>query len=380
MANQKWKQYNFNEIFNFDGSYSFPRESLGNEGVLYLHYGDMHTSNKNYLDVDNDFENIPKCNIEGELKFCLNDGDLVFVDASEDYPGTCKTFMIKNMSNKKIVAGLHTFIAREKQRVVCNDFKKYLTEIPSVKKQIYKYVQGYKVYGISRDNLKNVTVELTEYNESEKISNILDCWAKAIELQEKKIEKLELKKKALMQKLLRPNKDWESFSLGKACCINTGKLDVNQMDKEGRYPFFTCSKDIYKINKYAYDCEALLIAGNGIVGDIKYYKGKFNAYQRTYVLSDFKYNIKYIMYYLKQNFESSILKGMQKSSMPYIKVDLLKNAIIRYPENYLAIANIFDIIETKIHCETEILELFNRQQKVLMKKLLTGEIRVNGND
>ena len=67
----------------------------------------------------------------------------------------------------------------------------------------------------------------------------------------------------------------------------TGKLDSNAMVDGGEYPFFTCAKEIFQIDKYAFDQEALLLAGNNAVGkyDVKYYKGNFNAYQRTYVLS-----------------------------------------------------------------------------------------------
>ncbi len=66
----------------------------------------------------------------------------------------------------------------------------------------------------------------------------------------------------------------------------TGKLDSNAMVEDGKYPFFTCAKEVLKIDKYAFDQEALLLAGNNAAGkyDVKYYKGKFNAYQRTYVL------------------------------------------------------------------------------------------------
>ena len=66
----------------------------------------------------------------------------------------------------------------------------------------------------------------------------------------------------------------------------TGKLDSNAAVEKGKYPFFTCSKDVLLIDKYAFDQEALLLAGNNAAGkyDVKYYNGKFNAYQRTYVL------------------------------------------------------------------------------------------------
>ena len=76
-------------------------------------------------------------------------------------------------------------------------------------------------------------------------------------------------------------------SLGQVVNITTGKLDANAAVEGGEYPFFTCSRDIYAIDDYAFDCEALLLAGNNAVGDfnVKHYEGKFNAYQRTYVIT-----------------------------------------------------------------------------------------------
>lgn len=67
----------------------------------------------------------------------------------------------------------------------------------------------------------------------------------------------------------------------------TGKLDSNCAISDGKYPFFTCSKEVLRINEWAFDCEALLLAGNNAAGkyDVKHYVGKFNAYQRTYVLT-----------------------------------------------------------------------------------------------
>ena len=78
----------------------------------------------------------------------------------------------------------------------------------------------------------------------------------------------------------------------------TGKLDANAMVENGRYPFFTCAKESYKIDSYAFDCEALLLAGNNAAGiyDVKHYKGKFNAYQRTYVLRLMNEKWSYILF------------------------------------------------------------------------------------
>jgi type I restriction enzyme S subunit len=83
------------------------------------------------------------------------------------------------------------------------------------------------------------------------------------------------------------NDQAEKALLGDLVNIKTGKLDANAAIEGGQYPFFTCSREIFAIDNYAFDCEAILLAGNNAVGDfnVKHYKGKFNAYQRTYVIT-----------------------------------------------------------------------------------------------
>ena len=81
---------------------------------------------------------------------------------------------------------------------------------------------------------------------------------------------------------------WEMIKLSEVCDIKTGKKDVNQGNPNGVYPFFTCAKEHTYSDTFSFDAEALLIAGNGDVGNVSYYSGKFEAYQRTYVLLNFK--------------------------------------------------------------------------------------------
>lgn len=76
--------------------------------------------------------------------------------------------------------------------------------------------------------------------------------------------------------------------LGEVCTIKTGKLNANAKKENGEYPFFTCDENPYKIDTYAFDTTAIIISGNGSkVGHVNKYSGKFNAYQRTYVLDGF---------------------------------------------------------------------------------------------
>lgn len=114
----------------------------------------------------------------------------------------------------------------------------------------------------------------------------------------------------------------------------TGKLDSNAAVKGGRYPFFTCAKEIFYINDYAFDQEALLLAGNNAAGkyDIKYYNGKFNAYQRTYVLSLRKKGIYSIF---KKQLEDKLeyLQSQSKGSTTrYLTMGILKNLTFCVPD------------------------------------------------
>ena len=125
---------------------------------------------------------------------------------------------------------------------------------------------------------------------------------------------------------------WPMVSLGSLCKIETGKRDANHGNPDGEYHFFTCAKDHSYIDTFAFDTEALLIAGNGDVGAIKYFKGKFDAYQRTYVLSEFKeVSAKYLYHVLSLNLKKDLDLLKQGNTMPYIKMGMLAEYLLPLP-------------------------------------------------
>lgn len=119
------------------------------------------------------------------------------------------------------------------------------------------------------------------------------------------------------------------IKLGDLTKIKTGKLDANAASEDGQYPFFTCSKEPLRISTYSYDCESVLIAGNGDL-NVKYYNGKFDAYQRTYIIESndkSKLEVPYLYYFL-----DSYIETLRKQSIggviKYIKLGNLTNASI----------------------------------------------------
>jgi len=135
------------------------------------------------------------------------------------------------------------------------------------------------------------------------------------------------------------------FELGEFVNIKTGKLDANAAVEDGAYPFFTCAREISRINDYAFDTDAILVAGNGDL-NVKHYKGKFNAYQRTYVL-DVKrpesLDSRYLYYFMDQYVER--LRQLSIGGViKYIKLGMLTEAPIPLPalEKQERIAAILD--------------------------------------
>lgn len=126
---------------------------------------------------------------------------------------------------------------------------------------------------------------------------------------------------------------WEIYRIGDFCDVKTGKLDANASSADGTYPFFTCSKEPLRIETYSYDAECVLVAGNGDL-NVKYYKGKFDAYQRTYIITlkehikniSVKYLYKFFLLYV-ETLRSKSIGGVIK----YIKLGDITNAKIMIP-------------------------------------------------
>ena len=129
------------------------------------------------------------------------------------------------------------------------------------------------------------------------------------------------------------NRRKERSKTGSRTKIKTGKLDANASSEAGEYPFFTCSKEPLRISTYSYDCECVLVAGNGDL-NVKYYNGKFDAYQRTYIIeddSDGKLFMPYL-YYFMEGYVEELRKQAIGGVIKYIKLGNLTDAMIELPD------------------------------------------------
>ena len=162
--------------------------------------------------------------------------------------------------------------------------------------------KGVAQKGIYLKEVADIELQVPEISEQNAIVEVLDKSALIMKFYQQQLQKLDELVKARFVEMFGdpelnprglPVLPWNAVFL-----TTTGKLDSNSMVENGRYPFFTCAKESYKIDSYAFDCEALLLAGNNAAGiyDVKHYKGKFNAYQRTYVLRLMNEKWSYILF------------------------------------------------------------------------------------
>lgn len=176
------------------------------------------------------------------------------------------------------------------------------------------------------------------------------------------------------------NEKVEWKKLGDVCEIKTGKLNANAKVEGGKYLFFTTSQEVSYIDEYAFEGESLLIAGNANVGDVKYYNGKFNAYQRVYVLQEFEcVNAKFLMHFMKEKLKIYLDSKKKQSAMTYIVLKDLQNFEIPIP-SMVTQGKIVKILDTMVDHFTQLqaelqaeLQARNRQYEHYRDKLLSEE-------
>ncbi len=170
---------------------------------------------------------------------------------------------------------------------------------------------------------------------------------------------------------------WEKEQLGNLCKIRTGKKDANEGAADGEYPFFTCAADHIYSRTYSFDAEAILVAGNANVGQTKYYNGKFEAYQRTYVLTDFSgVSVPYLYAILNANLRESLLGQVQVSAMSYIKLPMLQEYGLPVPPSTAEqrkIADCLSSVDELIAAQARNVDALKTHKKGLMQQLFPRE-------
>jgi type I restriction enzyme S subunit len=198
----EWECVIIEKMFKVLSSLPLSRAELKDIGYCYLHYGDIHKMDRFVVDASSYLDK-PRANIaEPKDELLLINGDIVFVDASEDYDGVCKYTVIKNDKNIKFISGLHTIHLRSINKKIDNAFKEFCFQNPIVKKQMVVKSNGMKVYGLSKAEILKLHIPLPPLPEQKAIAVVLTTADREIKLLKKELEQQKKIKKHLMQKLL----------------------------------------------------------------------------------------------------------------------------------------------------------------------------------
>ncbi|MDH1637609.1 restriction endonuclease subunit S [Aeromonas caviae] len=289
---------------------------------------------------------------------------------------------------------------------VSNKYIYWALQSPNALEQAAQEAKGSTFFEITLANLKKIKIPVpNDSGEQTAIANVLSDSDALIDALEQLIAKKQAIKSGTMQQLLtgrtrlpafalRPDgtpkgykpselgeipEDWELLRLGSCCHITTGKKDVNEGSQNGEYPFFTCSRNYTYSSSFSFDLEAILIAGNGEVGNLHYYNGKFEAYQRTYVLHGFIFGVWFVWYQLEFKLSESLGLGKIGSTIPYIKKGNLTEFKFFCPSldaEQTAIATILSDMDNELQALTQKLEKARALKQGMMQQLLTGKIRL----
>ena len=265
--------------------------------------------------------------------------------------------------NQQIVGGnvnQHVCIIRANKKLIPSFLCNFLLSQYG-QKQIESFQAGGNRQGLNFEQIKSIRIGLPSVEEQKKIADLLLLIEQRITTQ------------GIAQHCIKESTSGNAYvKLGDICQITTGKLDANAKVDNGIYPFFTCAERPFKIDSFAFDTEALLISGNGAnLGYINYYNGKFNAYQRTYVLDIFSENIQYIKWALKVLLPKRIAIEKSSSNTPYIVLSTLSNLRLPIPNksNQCHIAKLMQSLERKLSSQIALNGFYNKLKQYLLRQM-----------
>jgi len=315
---------------------------------------------------------------EGELassKFKFTDRHLLYGKlrpylakiACPDFSGICSTDILPVLPGPNLDRSFLCHFLRQPKMV---DYASSITA-------------GANLPRLSPSVLAQFQIPFPPLDEQRRIAAILD---KADAIRRKRQEAIRLAEEFLRSTFLevfgdpvKNPKGWEVEPLEKLVNFATGKLDSNAAVSGGAYPFFTCARENFQIDSYAFDCEALLLAGNNASADysVKHYKGKFNAYQRTYVITlarpDLTY--RYMQYALEMKLQD--MKRLSKgTNTKYLTLGILNQLQFQVPDKALQIKfeSIKDSVTSHMVKQNESLTLSNKSFESCVHRAFRGEL------
>ena len=232
---------------------------------------------------------------------------------------------------------------------------------------------------LNAQQIKDFEISLPELEEQRRIAGILSAIDDKIENNRRINDNLEQQAQALYKQWFVDNScdDWKTKKLSEFFNVVTGKKDANFSTKDGAYPFFTCSQDVLKAPDYSFEGAAILLAGNGDF-NVKRYIGKFEAYQRTYVLIPFDRKYHSFLYLTMKHYLQEITGGSRGSVIKFITKGNIADFEVTLPQiNIDDKLAVLDSLYQTIDGNMTENENLATLRDTLLPKLMSGEIKID---
>ena len=383
----EWNTIDLKNIFNYFSTNSLSRDQLSSNGkVKNIHYGDIHKKFPTIVDVEKNVNTyIKDINYINKYELCKN-GDLIFADASEDYDGIGKVIEIINIDCDTI-SGLHTIMARDIKDIFAPKYKGYYFNSPVIHNQLRIMANGFKVYGISKDNIGKLNAKIPSKEEQFKIAKTLELLDRKIELQTKKIEDLKLFKKGLFNNNIDDTKNIKLSDILTEVSIKStinNQYEILSSTANGLYlqkDYF--NKQAASENNTGYKIlkrnQLVLSPQNLWMGNInindKYDIGIVSPSYKIFDIDDNIINIDFFNNWIKspRALYDYMISSEQGASVVRrnLNIDLFNEIIIKVPERNIQdkIGKQIKNINMKIELENRKLDKLNDLKKGLMQNM-----------
>ena len=268
----------------------------------------------------------------------------------------------------------------------------YYMRMPSFRDKFQAFSTMTTRASLRNEDLLSLTVLLPDLKTQHRIAGILSAYDNLIDNNRRQIVLLEEAAQRLYREwfvdLRFPGYEntkiidgvpegWEKKSLSEVAPIITGKRDANFGTAGGKYPFFTCSQTPIKASSYSFDCDAVILAGNGDF-NVKLYRGQFEAYQRTYVFSPFESSNLYLLYYAVKDSICQLFQGASGSTIKFLTKRMLEEIMVYIPDENIrrVFTRICASYQRKIEVLKEQINTLSEAHDRLLPKLMSGEIAV----
>ena len=383
----EWKEVRLGDVCNIITGFPFPGKKYSKEGIRVVR-GDNVTIGNLRWDTEKDKRwNEPFDKTE---YYSLQANDIVIgMDGSRvgKNKARIKEEDLPLLLAQRVACVRHNELA-EQDYLYYNIFsKKFIDYVNSIH-------TGSAIPHISQKQIEDYKILLPNLETQRRIASILSSLDRKIELNNKINTDLEEMAQAIFKnwfvdfepfkggkfvdsEMGRIPEGWKVVKLGDFFPVKTGKKDANTASVNGKYPFFSCSQNALCTDSYSFDCDAILVAGNGDF-NVKWYSGKFDAYQRTYVLIPYNKKLLALLYYVVKRNLLTITSKARGSVIRFITKGNLTDfefAIPRDLENN-EIVDVFKSINEKIFANNKENSRLSLLRDTLLPRLMSGEIEV----